>query len=75
VGDTSKCTQFGYYAFLECKKLIEIDLSAAVYVGNGAFSYCTDMHVSGSMDNIQTIDEAAFYKCQSLPTTISLPAL
>jgi hypothetical protein len=37
VGDTSKCTQFGHNAFSNCKKLTEVDLSAAVYVGESAF--------------------------------------
>ena len=75
VGDTSKCTYFGHGAFNKCGKLTEIDLSAAVYVGESAFQNCTSMHVSGSMANIQTIGEFAFLKCQGLPTTISLPAL
>lgn len=75
VGDTSKCTQFGYNAFSKCYKLTEIDLSAAVYIGDSAFYNCTNMHVSGSMNNIQTIDKFSFSRCKNLPTTISLPAL
>lgn len=77
VGDTSNCTDFGYYAFFKCSKLENVIISSShpVKINSSAFYNCSKLDFSNLSTSITYIGELAFKGVKKLPTVINLPNL
>ena len=63
-------TSISSYAFLECSKLIDVEISGSVtYIGNNAFGCCTSLEDIEIPGNVKTID-GSFSDCNNLKKVV-----
>ena len=60
------------FAFYKCESIYYIDLKNVKYIGNKAFSYCTNLSYISIGKDLIIIDDYAFEHCKSL-YSIELP--
>lgn len=68
-------TEYGLNSFSDCASLVEIDLSNAVSVVDGAFASCSSLAWLGSLEKVHTLGNAAFRYCTSLAANVYMPML
>ena len=68
-------TEYGLNSFTDCASLVEIDLSNAVSVVDGAFANCSSLAWLGSVEKVHTLGNAAFRDCTSLAVNVYMPML
>jgi hypothetical protein len=68
-------TAYGLSSFSDCTSLVEIDLSNAVSIVDGAFASCSSLAWVGSLEKVQTLGNAAFRYCSALTIDVCMPNL
>lgn len=73
IGENSRLSSIGDYAFTGCPKIININLpNSLTNIGKGAFNECRNLKSIDIPDNVMEIKEYTFYGCRAL-TTVDLP--
>lgn len=70
----SSLTELPFGTFAGCVKLENIELPASIKtIGHDAFSTCTSLQTVKLPENLEVLEQGAFFNCPALSGTIQLP--
>ncbi len=74
IAANSSLTELPFGTFAGCVKLENIELPASIKtIGHDAFSTCTSLQTVKLPENLEVLEQGAFFNCPALSGTIQLP--